>query len=204
MAHIPDGILSAPVLIGGGVIAAVGVGLGLRRLDDRMLPRAGILSAAAFASSLIAVPVGPSSVHVILSAIMAIMLGTGAFPAVLAILLLQALLFGFGGLTTLGINTVNLALPGVVFAALLRPAIRNTHGSAVRMALGGAAGALSVLGTGGLVALSLMLSASEYMPAARVLIATYVPLAIGEGFVTAGIVAFLGRVQPEALRPLAP
>lgn len=204
MAHIPDGILSAPVLIGGGLIAAGGVALALRRLDDRMIPRAAILGAAVFAGSLIAVPVGPSSVHVLLSGMMGIMLGTATFAVVLVILLLQALLFGFGGLTTLGVNTVNIALPGVMLALAFGPAIRMTGSGVVRATLAGMVGALSVMGTGGLVALSLALSSSDYTPVASVLIATYLPLALGEAFVTAGIVAFLARVQPDALRPMAP
>ncbi|MBB3769971.1 cobalt/nickel transport system permease protein [Angulomicrobium tetraedrale] len=202
MAHIPDGILSLPVLIGGGLITAAGVALALRRLDDRMIPRAAILGAAVFAGSLIAVPVGPSSVHVLLSGMMGIMLGTATFAVVLVILLLQALLFGFGGLTTLGVNAVNIALPGVVFALLLGPAIRATHSGVLRATLAGAVGALSVMGTGGLVALSLALSFSQYTPVASVLMATYLPLAVGEAFVTAAIVGFLARVQPEALQPV--
>ncbi|GLK70037.1 cobalt transporter CbiM [Ancylobacter dichloromethanicus] len=204
MAHIPDGILSAPVLIGGGVVAAAGVALGLRRLDDRMIPRTAILAAAFFAGSLVAVPVGPASVHLLLAALMGIMLGTATFPAVLVALLLQALLFGFGGLTTLGINTVNIALPGVVFGMMLGPVIRATERPALRFAAGALAGALAVLGTGGLVALSLWMSSSDYTPVASVVIATYLPLALGEAFVTAAIVSFLARVQPDALRPVAP
>lgn len=203
MAHIPDGILSLPVLVAGGAIAAGGVALGLRQLDDRLVPRAGILCAAVFAGSLIAIPVGPSSVHVLLAGLMGLMLGTATFAAVLVMLLLQALLFGFGGLTTLGVNTVDIALPGVVAALLLGPSIRRTSNAGLRAALAGAVGVLAVLGTGGLVALALALSSSDYMPVARVLIATYLPLALAEGFVTAAIVAFLARVQPDALRPLA-
>ncbi|MCJ8141744.1 cobalt transporter CbiM [Ancylobacter sp. A5.8] len=201
MAHIPDGLLSVPVLLCGAGVAAAGVGLGLRRLDDRLIPRAGILAAAVFVGSLVSIPVGPSSVHVLLSGLMGLMLGTATFPAVLVILLLQTLLFGFGGLTTLGVNTVNIALPGVLFALLLGPAIRRTGHAATRAALAGLVGALSVAGTGGLVALSLAVSSSDYTPVAKVLMATYVPLMIGEAFVTATIVTFLARVQPDALRP---
>ena len=204
MAHIPDGILSAPVLIGGAVAAAGGVALGLRWLDDKMIPRAAILSAALFAGSLIAVPVGPSSVHLLFSGMLGIMLGPAAFLAVLVALLLQALLFGFGGLTTLGVNTVNIALPGVLAGLMLGPVIRNTSLPAVRLTASAMAGALPVLGTGGLVALSLWLSSSNYTPVATVMIATYLPLAIGEAFVTMAVVAFLTRLQPEALRPVRP
>jgi cobalt/nickel transport system permease protein len=200
MAHIPDGILSAPMLIGGAAIAIGGLALGLRRLDDKTIPRAAILSAAFFAGSLIAVPVGPSSVHVMLSGLMGIMLGTAAFPAVTVALLLQALLFGFGGLTTLGVNAVNMALPGVLLAAALGPVIRTTASASLRAGLAGLVGALAVLLTGGMVALSLFLSSSDYTPVASVLLATYLPLAIAEAFITATVVGFLARVQPGALR----
>ncbi len=202
MAHIADGLLSLPVLLCGAGVAAAGVGLGLRRLDDRLIPRAGILAAAVFVGSLVSIPIGPSSVHVLMSGALGLMLGIATFPAVLVILSLQALLFGFGGLTTLGVNTVNIALPGVVFAVLLGPAIRRTGQASTRATLAGLVGALSVAGTGCLVALSLALSSSDYTPVASVIVATYVPLTIGEAFVTATIVSFLARVHPDALRPV--
>ncbi|ADZ69873.1 cobalt transporter CbiM [Polymorphum gilvum] len=204
MAHIPDGVLSAPVLIGGAVVTAAGVALGLRRLQDRAIPRAAILSAVFFAGSLIAIPVGPSSVHLLLSGLMGLMLGAGTFPAVAVALLLQALLFGFGGLTTLGVNVVNLALPGVLLALAFGPAIRTTASPALRAALAALVGALAVLGTGGLVAASLALSSSDYTPVAAILLATYLPLAVAEAFVAAAIVTFLARVDPQALRPTLP
>ena len=72
MAHIPDGILAAPVLIGGAVLAAGGVALALRQIDDRAIIRTAILSATFFAGSLISVPVGPSSVHLLLSGLMGV------------------------------------------------------------------------------------------------------------------------------------
>jgi cobalt/nickel transport system permease protein len=201
MAHIPDGILSAPVLIGGAVIATAGIAFGLRRLDDKTIAKAAILSAAFFAGSLIAIPVGPSSIHLLLSGLMGIMLGEVAFLAVTVALLLQALLFGFGGLTTLGVNVVNMAVPGIVLAAIAGPILRTTPSLALRTALAALIGALAVLGTGGMVALSLYLSSSDYLPVASVLLATYLPLAIGEAFITAAVVGFLARVQPKALNP---
>jgi cobalt/nickel transport system permease protein len=202
MAHIPDGLLSAPVLIGGAAVAVGGLALGLRRLDDKAIPRAAILSAAFFAGSLIAIPVGPSSVHLMLSGLMGIMLGTAAFPAIVVALLLQALLFGMGGLTTLGVNSVNLAAPGILLAAALGPTIRSTASIGLRTALAATVGGLAALGTGGLVALSLFLSSSDFTPVASVLLATYLPLALGEAAITAATVTFLARVQPAALSPV--
>lgn len=200
MAHIPDGILSAPVLIGGGVIAAAGVAMALRRLDDRAIVRTAILSAAFFTVSLISVPLGPTSVHLMLGGLMGIMLGWGAALAVLVGLALQAVMFGIGGVTTLGVNTLDIAGPGVVMGLLLGPAIRRATG-ARRGVLAGVAGAGAVLGTGALVSLVLALSAPEYTPVARIVLATYVPLALVEAAITAAVVSFLARTEPAALEP---
>ncbi len=45
---------------------------------------------------------------------MGLLLGWPAFPAILVGLFLQALLFQFGGLTVLGVNTFNVAVPAVL------------------------------------------------------------------------------------------
>lgn len=201
MAHIPDGIVSAPVLIGGTALALGGLMLGLRKLDDRTIPKTAILAAAFFAGSLFAIPVGPSSVHLMLGGLIGLMLGTAAFPALAVALGLQAALFGMGGLTTLGINTLNLALPGVLLAAALGPALRRTGSTGMRALIAALVGVLAVFGTGVLVALTLYLSSSDYVPVASVMLATYLPLAVAEGFVTASVVGFLSRVRPDALRP---
>ena len=125
MAHIPDGVLSLPVLVGGGVIAAGAVGLGLKKIGDEDIPRTAILASGFFALSLFALPVGPSSIHLLLGGLMGIVLGTAIFPAVCVALLLQAVMFGFGGLTTLGVNIINIALPGAVIGALVAPMIQR-------------------------------------------------------------------------------
>lgn len=202
MAHIPDGILTLPVLIGGGGLAAVGVGLGLRGLDDRAIPRAALLSAVFFAASLVAVPVGPSSVHLLLSGLMGVMLGWGIFPAVLVALALQAALFGVGGLTTLGVNTFDIAAPGALVGLVLGPLIRGARTPARAGLWAGVGAALSVAGTAGAVSLALLLSAPEFTPAAKILGLTYVPLALVEAAITGAIAAYLARVEPRALQPV--
>lgn len=198
--HIPDGILSAPVLAGGAALAAAGVAMGLRRLDDRAIPRTAILSAVFFAGSLIAVPLGPTSVHLVFAGLMGIMLGWAIFPAVLVALALQAVLFGFGGLTTLGVTTVVIAAPGALAGWLFGPGIRRMAGLGP-VWLAGLAGALAVLGSAALVALALVLSANDFAPVARVMALVYLPLAMVEAMVTACVVGFLARVQPAALVP---
>lgn len=198
--HIPDGILSAPVLLGGAVLAAGGVAMGLRRLDDRAIPRTAILSAVFFTGSLIAVPLGPTSVHLVFAGLMGVMLGWAIFPAVLVALALQAVLFGFGGLTTLGVTTLVVAAPGALVGALFGPGIRAARGPAQAMWRAGVAGGLAVLGSAALVAVALVVSAGDFAPVARVMALIYLPLSGVEAAVTACAVGFLARVQPDALR----
>ena len=128
MAHIPDGVLSVPVLIGGAALAVGGLALGLSRLEERDIPKTAILSAVFFVASLVAVPIGPTSVHLLLAGAMGIVLGVAAIPAVFVGLLLQAVLFGFGGITSLGVDVVDIAFPGVILAALARPMLRRVGG----------------------------------------------------------------------------
>ena len=76
------------------------------------MAQVGILSSAFFMASLIHVPIGPSSVHLLLNGIVGLLLGWGAFPAILVGLALQAMFFQFGGITVLGVNTLNVGRSG--------------------------------------------------------------------------------------------
>ena len=50
----------------------------LRKLEGEALVRTGVLSAAFFAASLVHLPLGPASVHLVLSGLMGALLGWGA------------------------------------------------------------------------------------------------------------------------------
>lgn len=199
MAHIPDGVLSAPVLIGAAAATAVGVAIALKRLEYDRIPQTAVLTAVFFVASLVHIPIGPTSVHPLLSGLMGLVLGWAAVPAILVGLVLQAAFFGFGGITVLGVNTFNIALPALVIAAVIGPLLR-TAVSPTRVALLGAlAGAVGVVLTAVLVCLSLGFSAPEYRPALTIVLASYAPLAAVEAALTAAAVSLLLRVKPELL-----
>lgn len=198
MAHIPDGVLSAPLLITGGLVSAGLLTFALRQIDYDRLPQAAVLSAAFFVSSLISVPIGPSSVHLLLNGLMGLLLGWTALPALFVALLLQAVFFGFGGIMVLGVNTMNMAMPALLCALLLAPLMRRTAPRHLFW-IGAAAGGLGVLMTATLVALCLGLSGEAFLPAAQVLVVIYLPLALVEALITGTVVNFLRRVAPELL-----
>lgn len=125
--HIVDGALSAPVLATGAVLSIAGVAIGLRKLDYNQLPQVGVLSAAFFVASYIHLPLGFSSVHLILNGLIGLTLGWVAFPALLVALLLQAVFFGFGGFLVLGVNAFNIAMPAVLVFYLCRKGLQSTN-----------------------------------------------------------------------------
>jgi cobalt/nickel transport system permease protein len=203
MAHIPDGVASAPVLIAGAAATIGLLTLAIRRLDYERIPQAAVLSATFFIASLVSVPVGPSSVHLILNGLMGVILGWAAVPALTVALTLQALFFGYGGLAVLGLNTLNLALPALLCGLAFSRPLRDASGRRAFW-LGAAAGTLGVCLSGVMLSGSLALSSSDYLPAAGVILATYLPLLIAEAAITGAIASFLIRVSPEILMPREP
>jgi cobalt/nickel transport system permease protein len=195
--HISEGVLSAPVLVAGGALAAAGTAIGLKKIDYDHLARVGILSATFFVASLVHVPIGPSSVHLILNGIVGLLLGWAAFPAILVALLLQAVFFQFGGITTLGVNTIIMALPAVICFYLFAPLM---HKNQRILLLGGfGCGFCAVLFGALLVGLALMFTEENFLSVATLVATAHIPVMIIEGIITAFCVVFLKKVQPAML-----
>ncbi len=195
--HISEGVLSGPVLISGMVLAAAGTGIGLKKLDFDRIGQAGILSASFFVASLVHVPLGPSNVHLIMNGMVGLLLGWSAFPAILVALTLQAILFQYGGITTLGVNTVIMALPAVVGHYTFRGIVRVNPKAFLPAAF--ITGALAVLLAGGLAALALISASKSFLEAAILLATAHLPVMIIEGIITAFCVGFLKKVQSDII-----
>lgn len=195
--HLSEGVLSGPVLLAGGVLTVAGTAVGLKKVDFDQIAQVGILSAALFVASLIHVNIGPASVHLILNGLAGLLLGWAAFPAILVALVLQALFFQYGGITTLGINTLNMALPAVVGYYLFHPLIRKPHAVASMAAFG--CGFFSVLLAAVMLAASLVFSEENFWEVALLAVGANLPVMIIEGIVVAFCVAFLKKVQPSML-----
>ncbi|CRL11887.1 MAG: cobalt transporter CbiM [Phaeobacter italicus] len=194
--HIVDGALSNPVVIGGAVAAVGGIAMGLRNLPLERIPAAGVLSASFFVASLIHVPIGPSSVHLILNGLAGLVLGWAAFPALFVGLLLQAVFFGFGGLTVLGVNALNIALPAVLVGLLFRPLV--ARGSPMQGAIwGGIGGGVAIAATTLAVAFSLMLSGDEFILAAQLVFFAHIPVMVIEAVLSGAAIFLARRVKPE-------
>lgn len=195
--HLSEGILSGPVLISGAVLSAAGTAVGVKQLDYERIAQTGMLSAAFFVASLIHVPLGPSSVHLILNGIVGLMLGWCAFPAILIALTLQALFFQFGGITTLGVNTLIMALPSVICYYLFAPMVRKQGRAAMlaAFACGFCAVLLSAVGMGA----ALMFTEEKFLEVTALIIMANLPVMVIEGIVTAFCIAFVNKVKPSLM-----
>lgn len=197
--HIAEGVLSAPLLITGAALTAVGIAVGLRRLPESRLMSAGLVGAAFFVASLIHVPIGVSSAHLILNGLVGVLLGTAAIPVIFIALLLQGILFQFGGLTVLGVNTVTMGcgalMAGALFHLIARPGV-----SRVRLTVAGfIAGLSGVLTSAMLTAGALAFTHEGFQAAAVALFAAHLPIMMAEGVITALVVRYLARTQPALL-----
>lgn len=195
--HISEGILSLPILAGGGVVAGLGTAVGLKRLDYDHIIETALLSSAFFVASLIHVPLGPASVHLVLNGLVGILLGWASVPAIGVALLLQALLFGYGGLTVLGVNIVIMAAPAVLVSLLFGRMIKKPGKQQMLGAF--LAGVTAILLSTVLLALAMIGTDESFMDTAGLLLIAQLPLMLVEGTITLFVISFLARVQPELL-----
>ena len=196
--HISEGVLSAPVLLSGAVLAAAGTAIGLKKLDTEKIPQIAVLSSAFFIASLVHVPIGPSNAHLTLTGLMGLLLGWVAFPAMLVGLLLQAILFQFGGLTSLGVNLSAMSFPAVFCFYAFRFGIRSEK-VGLSMLCAFMCGFFSILLGSVLVAVALAFTGESFFNAAKVIVLAHIPVMIIEGIIVAACVKFLKKVKPEIL-----
>ncbi|RQD77169.1 MAG: cobalt transporter CbiM [Candidatus Syntrophonatronum acetioxidans] len=196
--HLADGVLSMPVV---GVTYAAAGALTLYSawgIKEEEVPKVSLMSGGFFALSLLSIPVGPSSVHPMLAGLMGVVLGRRATLAFLVALLLQAILFQHGGLTTLGANTLLLAIPALLAYGLF---YRMENKSVFFR--GVLAGVLGVAGTVIFLILLLLLTDPRFgeglLSVINILVLGHVPLAVVEGLVTGFALRLLYNVRPALL-----
>ena len=209
--HIPDGYLPTAVCASGYAALVPVTWDSLRKIkqegDPRAsIPKASLLTAAFFVASWIHIPVPPTSVHLMLSGLMGAVLGYYAFPAILIGLFLQAVMFGHGGLSTLGVNAIIIGLPSLWAYQIF--SLRQMFGKTGRTGTGIFGFLASLLAIGlstGLFVLLLVnfipadLDKDTERHAIFTLALAHVPLMFIEGVFTSFVIMFLLKVKPEML-----
>lgn len=180
-------------------------------LDDSKIPLMGVLGAFIFAAQMLnfSIPGTGSSGHLGGGLILAILLGPeAAFLVIASVLTVQALFFADGGLLALGCNIFNLGFfPAFVAYPLVYKRIVGSNPTTSRVVSGSVLGALVALSLGAFaVVLETTLSGVSSLPfSAFVALMMPIHLAIGvvEGLVTAAVVTFVYKSQPEILERAA-
>jgi len=197
--HISDGVLPLTTAIGGCAAGAGMAAWSARRTRSEDLPKVAVVTAAFFVASLIHVPLGPTSVHLLIPGLTGALLGPAAFLSIGIGLLLQSLLFQFGGLTALGANTLMMGLPAVMCGWFFQ---RFKGRSQLRQSvIGGVAGAAGTGMAALILAVFLAAAGEDFFGVAKIALLAHVPVIIIEGMVSAFTIGFLVRVKPSLLQP---
>lgn len=203
--HIPEGMLSLPITAVAGLVSfttlAYAVSWVRRHLDERKVVLMAVLGALIFALQMLNFPIqAGTSGHFAGGALAGILLGP--WPAVLVmttVLGVQAFLFADGGIIALGANILNLGIlaPLVGYGVhRLAVALAATRGGHLVGAFLGAW--LSILLAALAVAGELGLSGTAHPQlAALAMGGTHALIGIGEGLVTAALIAYLLQVRPD-------
>jgi cobalt/nickel transport system permease protein len=121
--HIPDGFLTLSVIIPTFIITIVFWAISIKKvkLSEQQIPMMGLLTALFFAAMMMNYPIiGGTTAHLLGGAAIGLILGPFAgCISVSIILVLQAFLFGDGGLTALGANVLNMGVIGVFVPCII-------------------------------------------------------------------------------------
>lgn len=197
--HISDGVLPVSVTVGAYVVSAGLAAWSARCTGSEDLPKVAVVTSAFFVASLIHVPLGPTSAHLLMPGLSGALLGPVAFLSIGLGLLLQSLLFQFGGLTALGANALMMGLPAMACGWFFQKYKGRTR---FRQAIiGGLAGAFGTALSAVILAVLLATGGEDFFGVAKIALLAHVPVIIIEGLVSAFTIGFLVRVKPALLQP---
>lgn len=189
--HISEGVLRPEIIVPASVATACLAGYFLWRLRSDEIVCTAAMSAVFFMGSFIHVPLGVTSIHLMLSGLVGIFAGANAFLAILIALIFQGLLFGFGGLSVLGLNAIMIGLPAIlggVFAKHLEHKINWFL-----------AGFVPIFISAIILSAVLLLNGEEFKALAGVVLVSNLVLMAIEGVISFFVISFILKVKPELL-----
>ncbi len=209
--HMADALISHTVggaMWGATALTTVHCARTVRRnADPARVPLMGVLGAFVFAAQMVnfSIPATGSSGHLGGGLLLAILLGPeAAFLVIASLLTVQALFFADGGLLALGSNVINMGLfPAFIAYPLVYRRITGDRLSPTRVVIGSLAGSIVGLSLGALaVVLETSFSGISELPFGTfvaLMLPIHLAIAIVEGLVTAAVVLYVARLQPEIL-----
>ncbi|EFU69435.1 cobalt ABC superfamily ATP binding cassette transporter, permease protein [Aliarcobacter butzleri JV22] len=195
--HISDGIISIEVATVSAVVTLAFCVYSFKNLTNEKIALVASMSALFFVTSFIHIPFGVTQIHLMLIGFIGIFLGSVAFISIAIALILQALLLGFGGLSSLGANILVMALPAYLVYLIFKLEILKKLNEKVKFFL---VGFLGVFISSLLLFTVLVFSKDEYLAVAYSIIAVNIPTMILEGIVTMFLLLYIKKSMPKLLK----
>lgn len=197
--HIADGVLTFEATAVITAVSSIAFYKAIKTLKEEEIPLTAVASAMFFIASFIHIPLGVTQIHLILLGVIGIFLGLGSFIAILIALLLQALLLGYGGVVSLGVNLFIMATPAVMVYYINKTELFLKINEKIRFFLIGFLGAF--FATLFLVSI-LYFSKEQYEWAAYTIFTVNIFTMIIEGFVSMFLLMFIKKTYPKILKGL--
>lgn len=195
--HIAEGIVKPSIVVLSWAIILPFLAIAIKKIEPKEIPKLALLCSLFFVVSLIHIPIGPTSAHLTLNGLLGLFLGLQIFLAVFIALIFQALFFHFGGITVLALNTLIMAFPPFILYLLF---VRHVGNQKKRnFILGFLMGFLSFLASGIFLVLILYFTDPNFYFVSGIFLASHLPLAIIEGFITAIVTLYIIKIYPEGL-----
>lgn len=195
--HISDGIISIEVATVSAVATLAFCVYSFKNLTNEKIALVASMSALFFVTSFIHIPFGVTQIHLMLIGFIGIFLGSLAFISIAIALILQALLLGFGGISSLGANILVMALPAYLVYLIFKLEILKKLNEKVKFFL---VGFLGVFISSLLLFSVLVFSKDEYLAVAYSIIAVNIPTMILEGIVTMFLLLYIKKSMPKLLK----
>jgi len=208
--HIPDGFLDPWICLMMYAITIIFWIFSFRKtkhiLEDKHIPLMSTLTAMFFAAQMMNFPIiGGTTAHLLGGPIIGITLGPYAgLISMTVILLIQALFFGDGGLTTFGANVWNMGIIGVFIPYIICLAIvrigKNTKSLLIGAFLGALIGdVLAAIFAGIELGISFLSFPYSIQIAVTAMATHHFFIGIGEGIITMIILSILIKNRPDLL-----
>lgn len=195
--HISDGILDLETTLVVSCLSATFFIYSLKKMKNEDITMIASMAALFFIASFIHIPIGPTQIHLLLIGIIGVFIGQMAFISISIALLLQALLLGYGGLSSLGVNIFLMAMPAFIVSLYIKIPMVNKLPDNIKFF---SIGFIGIFFAVGFLFLILLLAKEEYRLAAYSIFAANIPAMIIEGLICLFLLKYIKKSMPKLLK----
>lgn len=195
--HISDGVLGLETTLIVSAISLIALVKAVRELKNEDISLTSVASAMFFIASFIHIPFGVTQIHLILLGVIGILISWSSFVAIFVALLLQALLLGYGGISSLGVNLFIMAMPAVMVYYIYNTTFIKNLNDKIKFFL---VGFLGTFFATVFLTLILYFSKEEYNYVAMSVFGINIITMLIEGTISMFLLLFIKKVYPKILK----